>query len=444
MADQWLCLIEGQEVGPISFAELQQLAGIGKIKPTDRVRLQSQPGWILAWEVPDLLPIRVTSDASESYRRESPPEKSRASASLAHTETTSEPAPPPPPISIPVGIAVASSIDEPPLPSRTNDVRPSIPNFAVENTTPSKSFDRRRENKSARLALLIGAGIAVAVLAVLMVLVVNGTLRSKDVVEQKSKVPAERVAAAEEPSEEVDPTPKPTLRTNSKNPTSEPQELANSSDAALLKTVTRWNDISRVRSLGLRGMPASLDVQGLWLAEDLQGTPFTAAAAKGQEAKGLYLFVRFAVKNAIGAAPLDYHSYRNSAVLFDDQGRGTRPIVVEEKNKQRIEAGESLEDTLVFPLASREFETFRLALPHAAIGIKDSRSFGLELPRAAIGKGLTSIAGVNGKIDTQGQTPDQASADTPQPIPEQKPDDFKSMIEALEAKAEALDKMDKK
>ena len=31
MADQWLCLIDGQKIGPVTFTRLQQLADAGRL-----------------------------------------------------------------------------------------------------------------------------------------------------------------------------------------------------------------------------------------------------------------------------------------------------------------------------------------------------------------------------------------------------------------------------
>lgn len=68
MAQGWYYRLDGQQRGPISAAELKQLAAAGKLKPTDEVKKEGMADWLPASQVKGLFPdthdkVRQKADA---------------------------------------------------------------------------------------------------------------------------------------------------------------------------------------------------------------------------------------------------------------------------------------------------------------------------------------------------------------------------------------------
>ena len=60
MSDRWYYSRDGQQFGPVSRDELQQLAQSGLLKPTDHVRPEDSDSWTLANLVSGLFPDQPT------------------------------------------------------------------------------------------------------------------------------------------------------------------------------------------------------------------------------------------------------------------------------------------------------------------------------------------------------------------------------------------------
>jgi hypothetical protein len=200
-------------------------------------------------------------------------------------------------------------------------------------------------------------------------------------------------------------------------------------------------------------------VTGLWLSASEQGEPYVVTAEGATDKAAKFLVIKLQIDNAPGAAPMDYQGWWEKALLFDDAEQAIQPLAPgkspERVSKQRIEPGGSATDTLVFPLASVDFEKLRLVLPHQTVGIKDAKSFGLELPRHALGRGLetqlanSSDAPVSAQVT--GNAPMEIIEKAASPMPRLKADAAKPKVNddelglnKLEARARELDKMEKK
>ena len=68
MSDQWYYSRDGQEDGPFPYAVLQQMAKVGELLATDKLREASSQEWRLAADFPDLFvtvePLSFSSDSS--------------------------------------------------------------------------------------------------------------------------------------------------------------------------------------------------------------------------------------------------------------------------------------------------------------------------------------------------------------------------------------------
>src|SRR5205823_1230123 len=68
MPQRWYYRLDGQQRGPISAAELKQLAAAGKLKPTYEVKKEGMADWLPASQVKGLFPdthdkVRQKADA---------------------------------------------------------------------------------------------------------------------------------------------------------------------------------------------------------------------------------------------------------------------------------------------------------------------------------------------------------------------------------------------
>jgi hypothetical protein len=408
MSDQWLCLIDGQKIGPVKFTRLQQLAEAGRLKAEDYVRSVEEEQWLIAKNVPNLkllAPVAPERVETNSKRRNSGPLPVAQPVADEGTVTLPQPAtvvipkgktPPP------VGRAIGSA---PPPP-----VRSEAPLFVTEpkhegSESSSSSHLHGRKKKSNSMPLLIGGVAVVGVLGLVLVLVLSGafnpapetdTVATKEPV-KKSPAP---IVNEENPDEEANPeaAEEPT-NVDSKKATKPAGK--SSGKSPLLASVKQFLDITK------RYKPSKLPVQiavtGMWLSSSEAGEPYVAkedgSDEKAKDPK--YLVIKVKVENAPGAAPIDYQGWGDEAMLFDEKDNPIAPLPPGKADrivKQKIEAGGSLVDTLVFSLSDVEFETLRLALPHATVGIKDDKSFGLELPRHALGRGLESKLAGGGDV----------------------------------------------
>ncbi len=485
MGDHWLCLIQGEQIGPLSFARLQQLAEAGRLKPHDYVRPENQEEWSFATDVPNLLPTTaVTQDAAEAPRRRADaaaPPKRRDSGTIPRGQAVSPAsvaparAAAPPPKRIPAGRAVAASPAAniptgqalaPPVRSpQASESSPSL--FIVTDTNANgtgSSVTRGRphhKTKGGISPLLLGGGIVAGLLGIIVVLMLSGVidLTSSEPVARNKATKEETAKEPIEPSEDANPTEDADAAKSEKGE----KNATAASDRALLKGISKWSDASRIKSVTLHKL--TLAVTGVWLSASETGEPYLGGDAVE---KPKFLVVKLNVENGPGAAPLNFAGWSHSAVLFNAEDQSIRPIAVKPGVKETLEAGESHLDTLIFPLASVEFEKLRLVLPHETVGIPDSKSFALELPRHVVGKGLeASVATttpVNGRIvgsetgDSQIIAPppvlktapeEEAMPTTTPPViaatpPKKDDDDINSLLDALKAKAEERDKMEKK
>jgi hypothetical protein len=460
MSDQWLCLIDGQKLGPLSFTRLKQLAEAGRLKGDDYVRPATDEQWLVAKNVPNLIPApAVTPDRAESTapvkRRHSGPLPVAAaiverSAAVPHRSGVIDNVPrgkvvasPPPPR--------AAAADPPPVHSAPFLIDSGA---AHEPATPHRGH--KKQNNA--MPLMIGGVAVVGVLAVVLVLVLSGTINLSGSPTAVANADTEKTntkplnVAEEFSDEEANPAGE---SADTNEPPKQPAARKNVNKA--LATVKQFRDISKLKNIKLP--PAQIAITGLWLSASEQGQPYTASA-EGGDKTAKFLVIKLQIDNAPGAAPMDYQGWGDEALLFDDADQAIQPLPPgkspERIAKQRIEPGGSLSDTLVFPLASVEFEKLRLVLPHETVGIKDAKSFGLELPRGAIGRGVeTQLANskeqpVNAQV-RRDQSPmeivDKAAAPMPQPKPaagKAKADDDELGLNKLKAKADERDKMEQK
>lgn len=56
MASQWRYIRNGQQLGPVSSADLQRLAAAGQLSPTDMVWREGLPNWMPASKISALWP----------------------------------------------------------------------------------------------------------------------------------------------------------------------------------------------------------------------------------------------------------------------------------------------------------------------------------------------------------------------------------------------------
>jgi hypothetical protein len=461
MADRWLCLIDGQKIGPVKFSRLQQLAEAGRLKAHDYVRPEDQEQWSSAHEIADLFPAtEVTPETAERQpTAETAGEKRRHSGPLPVARSLGEDvtvATPKLKRGTPLGTAVA-----PPVSSAVQDSKSEFPLFVSKDDQPSAHSGSthaigRKPKRSNTLPLMIGGSAIVGVLGLVLLLVLSGVIDlSGGTKEVAASTPAKKPKADDGIAVEEDSEANPTETKDESNKEPGADKTAKSADGKhpLLKTVERFNDITK-GSPKLRGSGIKVGVSGLWLSSSESGTPATG----GETPK--YLVVKVKIDNPAGAAPLEYKGWGDEAVLFDAADKATQPLPTPDQiAKQSVAPGSSLVDTLVFPLENVEFETLRLALPHATIGVKDSKSFGMEVPRHALGRGLdTQLAGRADPAISARKTPGESeeeivdkvpaanSVPMPMLIPMKaaaKPNDDDDIDRKLEERAKLLDKMEK-
>lgn len=455
MSDQWLCLIDGQKLGPLKFTRLQQLAETGRLKPDDYVRPASDEQWLVAKNIPNLIPAPpVTIDQAETGV---PAPKRRNSGPLPVAQAIVEPAAAA--AAIPRGKTVAVP------PSGRTIAPPAIDGvpFLVSDPNPNHSgvgLLHARKKKNNAMPLMIGGVAVVGVLAVVLVLVLSGAISFSGAATPVANAETKKEAAPsvdDERSDEFDDEEtNPTDVVAEASPAAKPALRRNTNSA--LATVKQFRDITNLQNIKFG--PAKIAVTGLWLSASEKGDPYAAAAGSADNKAAKYLVVKVKIENAAGAAPMEYQGWGDEAVLFDEADQSIAPLPPgkspERIARQRIEPGGSLIDTLVFQLSSHEFQTLRLVLPHATVGIKGGKSFGLELPRQALGRGFSTElanvadAAVKAKVaggDGPGDIVDKNAAPMAQPKPaadKPKKADDDDFIKKLEAKAQALDKMEQK
>lgn len=453
MSDQWLCLIDGQKIGPVTFARLRQLAEAGRLRAEDYVRPADTEQWLIAKNVPDLIPAPAVS-IDRAGAAVPPRSKRRHSDSLPVAKAI-EPevaaAPPQraiPPVSLPKGKPL------PPV-GASSAAAAGLPFVVVDPAATGAAAASpllARKKKRDALPLIMGGVAAVGVLAVVQVLVLSGAF-------SPSVTPPVANAETEQKS-----TPPAEFNEEEANPEFEDASSAVAKIAPapgkhpLLKTVRQYLDITKRYKVS-NTLPVQVSVTGLWLSASEQGEPYVASTESGSDKPARFLVVKVKIDNAPGAAPVDYQGWGDEAVLFSDADLAIEPLPPgkspERIAKQRLEPGGSLVDTLVFPLDRVEYEKLRLALPHETVGIKDDKSFGLELPRHALGRGMeTKLAGpsepaVNAQVI--GDLPEQIIDKTPQPAanppvvkaPVLKASEDELGLDKLEARARELDKLER-
>lgn len=95
MASQWYCRNEaGDELGPLSFVELQAMGRDGRLGETDLVRREGADDWEKAYRVVGLLGDSAAD--RESPAAPAPPRSAAEAALAALTGPSPEPPPPPP------------------------------------------------------------------------------------------------------------------------------------------------------------------------------------------------------------------------------------------------------------------------------------------------------------------------------------------------------------
>lgn len=436
MPDQWLCLIDGQKLGPLTSMRLQQLAATGRLKPDDYVRPVDDEQWRAAKDIPQLSPAPpITQDRAETSagnKHRSPPvHQAIIQPAVTVGDTPSRMAPPP-------------------VESAPSPVASDAP-FIVIEAKPGESgvgLLHGPEKTSTNTIPLMIAGVAVVgVLAVVLVLVLSGVIDVSIGATPVTKAEIEKKPALPEEPGEFNNEESNAAGSEERTPAAATLQKQSPKKNALLASVTQFLDVTkRYRSNGRLAVQVS--VTGLWLSADVKGEPYVAAAKLDGEPTPQFLVVKLKIRNAAGASPAKYQGWKDKAVLFDDAGEPIEPIAANESADQvadqQIEPGGSLDERLVFPLANVEFEKLRLVLPHDTVGIKDNRSFGLELPRHALGRGLdTREAG--------GDIPALEIVDKdPGPMPPAKAasakpkDDLEELLKKLDAKAKERDEMEKK
>ena len=94
---KWFYLVHGQQRGPIESAELKQLADLGQLKPSDKVKRQDMSQWYLASQVSGLFGVPPASKQSVARSPNIPPLSALATqiqtspdASTVHTDPPEE------------------------------------------------------------------------------------------------------------------------------------------------------------------------------------------------------------------------------------------------------------------------------------------------------------------------------------------------------------------
>ncbi len=64
MTANWFHARDGQQAGPISFSQLQELARAGQLQATDQVWQEGTAAWVVANRVPVLMPRSTAATAS--------------------------------------------------------------------------------------------------------------------------------------------------------------------------------------------------------------------------------------------------------------------------------------------------------------------------------------------------------------------------------------------
>lgn len=61
MERAWYLLRDGQVFGPVSDEQLTQSVAAGRVLPTDRLNVAGRPDWLVAADVPGLLPVAASA-----------------------------------------------------------------------------------------------------------------------------------------------------------------------------------------------------------------------------------------------------------------------------------------------------------------------------------------------------------------------------------------------
>jgi hypothetical protein len=467
MSERWFCVIDGQQIGPVPYSRLRQLATAGRLKAEHYVRAESAVDWTSVAEIQDLLePLVVTQDAAESpvkAAKRMADSQSLPRAKALETTTASLPT------GIPVGSAVASArqtTSPPPAPLFVTDAAPA---GGARLAAGSQQGKRKKNNGP----LLIGGGAVVALAGIVVLLVLTGMINFGGKAETETanappKAATKAPPARKDDEEEANPeaaepeaiAPKPSDARAAKGKKQQPAGVE-----AQLSKVTRWFDGSKP---GIKTGGLKLGVAGLWLSSTAEGTPYVAPEEGEDSATAApqYLVVKVKIENAVGAAPIDYRGWNDEAFLVDDAGKVAKPLdkVPDSAGAQKISAGRTLVDTLVFKLSQSDFEKLRLVLPHATVGLKDDKSFGFELPKHALGTGLEGTTLAANKLKPAiaarvagDATPGEIVAGDDEAMADEMPakpgvaaavtkpkDDEDDITRKLEARARELDKMEKK
>lgn len=454
MSDQWLCLIDGRKLGPLTFTRLQQLAETGRLKPDDYVRRANNEQWLAARNVPNLIPSpSISVDRAETCV---PGPKRRQSSRLPVAQAIGDAA-------IADEIPRGKVLSGPASGSATAPVPAASAPFVIRESKPGHSGAgvlHGRSKQRDRMPLMLGGAAAAGVLVILLILVVSGVINlsgdAPSMASPGSEQPSAKSPRIEFDGEEANPddfevTPKDVARKKA-------PENRETKQNALLASVKQFRDVSKLRNIKLS--PAQIEVTGLWLSATDQGEPYVASSDTEGDKAAKFLVIKLQIDNAPGAAPMEYQCWGNEAVLFDDADQVIQPLqpgkMKERIVKQKIDAGGSLVDTLVFPLENVNFGKLRLVLPHETVGIKDRGSFGLELPRHALGRGLENklVKTSTSSVAVQASDSEESAAIQPKPAtptPQTKADAAKPKTEAddefirkLEARGRELDKMEQK
>jgi hypothetical protein len=454
MSDQWLCLIDGRKLGPLTFTRLQQLAETGRLKPDDYVRRANDEQWLAARNVPNLIPSpSISVDRAE----------------------TSVPGPKLPKTGVlPVRQAIGNSAVAAGIPrGKAVLAKPASENaiasppaagtpFMITQAKAGQSDDgslRGMRKRQSGMPLTLAGAVVVGGLAIMLILVLSGVIdvsgRATPVADAnperaRAKTPNFKFDGEETNPDEVETKKKEQARQKGTVKRQTKQE------SALLSSVKQFRDITKLKNIKLS--PVQISVTGLWLSANEQGEPYVAGKEGNTEKGAFFLVIKLQIDNAPGAAPMTYRGWADQAVLFDDASRAIQPLLPLAKERvamQRIEAGGSLVDTLVFPLQSVDFEKLRLVLPHETVGIKDKNSFGLELPRQALGRGLENqlVNTVTPPVAAQvagDKEPAEVLPKVTAPMPPAQADTAKPKandelgLNKLETRARELDKIEQK
>jgi len=306
MTAQWYCTIGQQTFGPMTPDQLKNLVMQGQLLPTSPVRFGANGAWMQAATVRGLFsgapsvgttasPLAALPTAAPAQPIQGgPPLASPPLAPPTHppTATPLASATPQTPLAVPVGVPTGTPV------AATPPQHAAVPPAQAPGSAPApaSSIRRRRSRRRSDQGLLVAVLVCLAGVVLIGIVGLAVFLSMPDEGTEQDKV-----ARASPAADEKSPADAAAGRGRSAAMANDPQRRLQ-----IVKSIAKWSDAERVRSVGLKGR-VRLQVSRAWLASNPSGTQRVRvdgdAAATADADPSAPADAASAIADTVGAAP---------------------------------------------------------------------------------------------------------------------------------------------